>query len=211
MTELYLVRHGETNWNRQKRIQGLTDIPLNDTGRDQAEATGALLARRRWDAVVSSPLSRARETAQIIATVLGLDEPTVLDEIVERNYGAAEGLNWGQVERDFPRGTDVPGRESREQVSARVVPALIRLAERHPGQALVVVSHGGAIRAVLEEVEPSASHGMITNGSVHSFRLEDGALRLIAFDDPIEVESIGSGSGDLDEQNAVEAMEDGAG
>ena len=211
MTELYLVRHGETNWNRQKRIQGLTDIPLNDTGRDQAKATGTLLARRRWDAVVSSPLSRARETANIIAAVLGLDEPTTMDAIVERNYGAAEGLNWGEVERDFPRGTDVPGRESREQVSARVVPALIRLAEQRPGQALVVVSHGGAIRAVLEEVEPSASHGMITNGSVHSLRLEDGALRLIAFDDPIEVESIGADSGDLDAQNAVEAMEDGVG
>ena len=211
MTELYLVRHGETNWNRQKRIQGLTDIPLNDTGRDQAKATGTLLARRRWDAVVSSPLSRARETANIIAVVLGLDEPTTMDAIVERNYGAAEGLNWGEVERDFPRGTDVPGRESREQVSARVVPALIRLAEQRPGQALVVVSHGGAIRAVLEEVEPSASHGMITNGSVHSFRLEDGALRLIAFDDPIEVESIGADCGDLDAQNAVEAMEDGVG
>lgn len=210
MTELYLVRHGETDWNRQKRIQGLTDIPLNDTGRAQAKNTGMLLARRRWDAVYASPLSRARETASIIAAELGLGEPTLLDALVERNYGAAEGLNWFEVESEYPHGTSVPGRESREEVGARVVPALIALAEERAGQALVVVSHGGAIRAVLGEVEPSASHGMITNGSVHSFRLEDGALKLIAFDDPIEVESIGEDCGDLDDQNAVEAMEDGA-
>ncbi len=208
MTELYLVRHGETEWNRQKRIQGLTDIPLNDTGRAQAKNTGMLLARRRWDAVYASPLSRARETAQIIAAELGLDEPTLLDDLVERNYGDAEGLDWRQVEERFPNG--VHGRESREQVGARVVPALIQLAEERQGESLVIVSHGGAIRAVLEQVEPTASHGMITNGSVHSFRLEEGALKLIAFDDPIEIESIGEDCGDLDEQNAVEAMEDGA-
>ena len=209
MTELYLVRHGETDWNRQRRIQGLTDIPLNDTGRAQARATGALLARRSWDDVYASPLSRARETAEIIADELGLPEPSLLDAMVERNYGAAEGLDWMQVETRFPHGSSVPGRESREQVGARVVPALIRLAEERPGQSLVIVSHGGAIRAVLSEVEPSQSHGMITNGSVHSFRLEDGALQLIAFDDPIEIESIGEDCGDLDEQNAVEAMEEG--
>ena len=70
MTELYLVRHGETDWNRQRRIQGLTDIPLNETGRRQARDTGMLLRRRRWDGVFSSPLSRAVETASIIAVRL---------------------------------------------------------------------------------------------------------------------------------------------
>ncbi len=208
MTELYLVRHGETNWNREKRIQGLTDISLNSVGRAQAKTTGRLLARRSWDAVYASPLSRARETASIIAIELGLGGPILLDALVERNYGAAEGLNWFEVELRYPHGTAVPGRESREQVGARVIPALVALAEQRTGQSLVIVSHGGAIRAVLSEVEPSASHGMITNGSVHSFRLEDGALKLIAFDDPIEIESIGEDCGDIDEQNAVEAMED---
>ncbi|HEY4153209.1 MAG TPA: histidine phosphatase family protein [Pseudolysinimonas sp.] len=208
MTDLYLVRHGETDWNRQRRIQGLTDIPLNETGRAQARATGMLLTRRRWDAIFSSPLDRARETASIIAAEVGLAEPTLVDALVERNYGQAEGMDWLQVETRFPHGTVVPGRESREQVGARVIPALMELAANRPGEALLVVSHGGAIRSVLNEVEPGASHGSITNGSVHSFRLEDGALRLIAFDDPIEIESIGDDCGDLDEQNRVEADED---
>jgi broad specificity phosphatase PhoE len=208
MTDLYLVRHGETDWNRQRRIQGLTDIPLNETGRAQARATGMLLTRRRWDAIFSSPLGRAAETASIIAAEVGLGEPTLVDALVERNYGMAEGLDWLQVEARYPHHAAVPGRESREEVAARVVPALTQLAAGRPGESLLVVSHGGAIRSVLNQVEPDASHGMITNGSVHSFRLEDGALRLIAFDDPIEIESIGDDCGDIDEQNRVEADED---
>src|SRR4051794_10846449 len=121
MTELYLVRHGETDWNRQRRIQGLTDIPLNDTGREQARMTGLLLARRRfagahWDAVLTSPLSRAAETGAIIATELGLAAPQSIGAVVERNYGEAEGLDFRELERRFPPGTDVPGRETRGQV-----------------------------------------------------------------------------------------------
>ena len=201
-TELYLVRHGETDWNQQRRIQGLTDIPLNDIGREQARATGRLLSRRSWDGVYSSPLGRALETATIIADELGLPAPQTIDALVERNYGEAEGMNFLEVERRYPNRSGVPGQESREDVVARVLPALRDLALAHPDQALVVVSHGGAIRAVLTAVQPESSHGMITNGSIHSFRFGDDELRLIEFDDPIALDS-------LDEQNAVEAREDG--
>ena len=199
-TELYLVRHGETDWNRQRRIQGLTDIALNDAGREQARATGRRLATRTWDGVYTSPLSRAFETAEIIAAELGLPEPTPVDALVERNYGDAEGLDFAQVDRRWPERGDVPGQETREEVVARVLPALRSLAAEHAGESLVVVSHGGAIRAVLTAVQPDASHGMITNGSIHSFRFGD-ELELIAFDDPLTV--------GLDEQNAVEAREEG--
>jgi uncharacterized phosphatase len=84
MTLLYLVRHGETDWNRQRRIQGSTDIPLNATGRDQAARTARLLGRRSWDAILTSPLSRAVETASIISGELGLGAPEVLEDIAER-------------------------------------------------------------------------------------------------------------------------------
>src|ERR1700710_2846679 len=102
MTSLSLVRHGETDWNAQRRIQGSTDIPLNDIGRRQAETTGRLLARRAWDGIYSSPLSRAYDTANIIAGELGMPSPERVDAIVERNYGEAEGLNWEQIEERFP-------------------------------------------------------------------------------------------------------------
>ena len=72
MTLLYLVRHGQTDWNLQRRIQGSTDIALNDTGRAQAARAGQLLARRHWDVLASSPLSRAYETAEIIGGYIAL-------------------------------------------------------------------------------------------------------------------------------------------
>jgi probable phosphoglycerate mutase len=203
VTQLFLVRHGETDWNRQRRIQGRTDIPLNDTGRDQARATGRRLATRSWDGILASPLSRARETAAIIAEAVGLGDPEAVPAIVERDYGEAEGMDWLEIERRYPKGIPVPGRESRAAVADRVVPALVDLALARAGAALIVVSHGGAIRAVLDRVHPGHEYGPITNGSVHSFELVGDRLELIAFDDPL--------GSSLDEQNAIEAREDGVG
>lgn len=208
MTELYLVRHGETDWNAARRIQGRTDIPLNDTGRDQARQAGELLARRRWDAIYASPLSRAVETAQIIGAQVGIAEVGTRDALMERDYGAAEGLGFDELDRLYPEGVHAEGQETREEVGTRVGGALVELADRHPGQSLIVVSHGGAIRAVLQLAEPGVKHPRITNASVHSFRVQDGDLQLIAFDDPIEEESLLPECEDLDVQNAVEAQDD---
>jgi broad specificity phosphatase PhoE len=202
-TELYLIRHGETDWNLQHRIQGLTDIPLNETGREQARAAGRLLSERGFDRIFSSPLSRARETAEIIAAEAGLPSPDIVDALVERDYGDAEGLSFAEIERRYPDRSLVPGEETREAVAQRVLPALHDLAAAHPDEALLIVSHGGAIRSVLMSVQPEVRYGRIGNGSVHSFRFDAGELSLIAFDDPLEPESI-------DEQNALESREGGA-
>ncbi|TBN56668.1 histidine phosphatase family protein [Glaciihabitans arcticus] len=210
MTLIYLVRHGETDWNLARRIQGSTDIDLNDTGRAQALATGRLLARRDWDAIVSSPLSRARETAQIIAAEVGLGEPELVPALAERQYGAAEGLDYTQIDALFPGDTEVPGRETREEVTDRVLPAIVALAEAHPDKAIIVVSHGGVIRSVLSEIAPDdyqARDGRIRNGSIHSFAHTDGTLDLIMFDDPIEIESLDCATDDLVDQNALESRE----
>ena len=207
MTTIYLVRHGETDWNKARRIQGNTDIPLNGTGREQAATTGRLLARREWDGVYASPLSRAFETAAIIAAEIGCPAPEPVPELVERNYGAAEGMVGEEIDARYPGDTPVPGRETREEVAARVIPAVIALAERHPGESIVVVSHGGVIRTILAAVAPDHHTGLIRNGSVHSFRHTDGTLDLIAFDDPIETESLAIATEDLEQQNAVESRD----
>jgi uncharacterized phosphatase len=214
MTSLYLVRHGETDWNLDRRIQGSTDIPLNDTGRAQAVRTGRLLSRRRWDGIVSSPLSRALETGRIIGREVGIDTIETMDQIVERHYGAAEGLADHELSRLFPGDTPVPGRETREQVAARVIPALVALAESRPGTNLIVTTHGGVIRTLLNAVAPDEGRHRgipITNGSVHSFRHTDGGLELVAFDDPIDEESVAEDAEDFVEQNAVERRETSGG
>lgn len=211
MTRLYLVRHGETDWNAARRIQGSTDIPLNDRGRAQAKAAAGLLGRRRFDEVVASPLGRAYETGSIIAEGLGLPVPTVEPAVVERAYGEAEGLTFDEVEARFPDGVDVPGRESRTAVLKRVEAALLALAADRPGQSIVVATHGAVIRGIVNHVAPDtdANAGVpIRNGSIHSFEVVDGALELIVFDDPIEVESEAPGRYSFDYQNALEGRGD---
>jgi len=188
MTNFFLVRHGETDWNRLGRIQGATDIPLNDTGRDQARATGEKMQGRKWDVIVSSPLSRALETANIIASCIGLPEPTPVPDIVERNYGEAEGMTGPELEAFYPGDTPVPGRETREAVKVRVLAAIHSIAAANKGKNVIIVAHGGVIRAVLQSTTGQAFLGeRITNGSVHSFHHSDDGLQLVQFNDPLEL------------------------
>ena len=183
-TRLALVRHGQTDWNLQRRIQGSSDIPLNEAGRRQARAAAALLARRDWDAVFSSPLSRALETASIIAERLGLAAPAAVAGVAERAYGDAEGLTTDEILERYPEGAPIAGRESRDEVVERALPALTALADARPGERLIVVSHGGVIGSLVRHVTAHALPGpghVITNGSVHDFVYRDGALRLDRF------------------------------
>ena len=184
MTDLVLVRHGETEWNRLQRVQGRTDIPLNDTGRQQAEETADRLRQRgeRFDAVAASPLSRAVETARIIADGLGLGEVETVDALVERDYGSAEGMTGQQIDERF--GGRLDAQESREATVERARPALLALAERHPGQRVLVVSHGGVIGSLVRDATEWTwpERGVqIANGSDHVFRVEDGSLSLVSF------------------------------
>jgi len=182
VTHLVLVRHGQTDWNVERRIQGTSDIPLNDTGRRQAREAAKLLRREHWDAIVSSPLSRARETAEILSAELGLGEVELVDALQERNYGAAEGLTGAEAEERYQG--RVPGRESPQEVLDRVHPALVALAEEHPGKAVLVVSHGGVIGTLVRD---ATSHAwpepgqLIPNGSHHRFAYQDGEIGLVEF------------------------------
>lgn len=184
MTRLALVRHGQTDWNLQKRIQGSSDIPLNETGLGQARATGALLARRAWDAAYASPLGRAMETARVIAAATGLGEPGAIAGVTERAYGEAEGLTSEEILTRFPEGVEIPGQESRAEVVNRALPALEQLARENPGRSLIVVSHGGVIGSLVRHVTDHALPGpgqLIANGSVHEFVYRDGRLQLDRF------------------------------
>lgn len=194
MTRLTLVRHGQTEWNLVKRIQGTSDIPLNETGRAQARAAGRRLAGRNWDAVVASPLSRARETGAIMAAVIGLDEPEMLHGVAERCYGEAEGMTGPELRALHPNGIEgsvIPGLESRPEVVERATRALLELAERRPGQTILVATHGAVIGSLLRHLTDGELPPVgitVGNGSAHDLVVEDGLLRLVAFDDSGDVE-----------------------
>ncbi|WP_104132990.1 histidine phosphatase family protein [Cryobacterium sp. M91] len=165
-TTFALIRHGQTDWNAAARIQGATDIPLNDVGRGQAADAIAPLKRYDWDFIVSSPLSRAAETADLIGERLGLDTARRLPALIERNYGPAEGLSAG-AELDalrFPGGFH--GAETEQAVAARGIDALRDLAREHPGARIIVVAHGTLIRLSLENALDQPI-GSITNASLN--------------------------------------------
>ncbi|MFM6981680.1 MAG: histidine phosphatase family protein [Microbacteriaceae bacterium] len=209
MTYFSLVRHGETDWNKAGRIQGSTDIPLNELGRQQARETGRKLARYHWDLVICSPLSRAWETATIISNEIGHSAPVIEPSIVERNYGEAEGLTGSELEARFPGDTVVPGRESKEQVFDRVLAAMHVIAAEHPGKRILMVVHGGVIRAALQGAVPGQFwHEKIPNGSVHTFLHSDTGLELIRFNDELDIETSSPDLSDFEEQQPLEQREE---
>jgi len=138
-----LVRHGRTEWNRARRMQGRTDIPLDELGRAQAEATGRVLSVALWQRVVSSPLARARETAEIIAGHV----PGVAVEcdgaLIERGYGLAEGMQVAEARERWPDEA-FPGAEPVADATARGVEAVRAVAA--DGRPAVIVAHGTLIR-----------------------------------------------------------------
>lgn len=149
LTTFALVRHGQTDWNAQRRLQGSTDIPLNDVGRGQARGAVAVLSGTAWDAIVSSPLSRAAETADLIAAGLGLSAARRVPELTERSFGPAEGLQDGP-ELDALR---IPGgfrgAESEDGAARRGLTSLEALAEEFRGRRVLVVAHSSLIRLSL--------------------------------------------------------------
>jgi len=163
VTHILLARHGETEWNAIRRVQGWTDIPLSEKGLAQAEALAERLSRVPLAAVYSSDLARAAQTAAPTAARLGLTVQTV-PELREKGFGEWEGLTQADLERDYPelwhryhvlRDLDalVPGGETWPQVQERLSAALGRILAAHPGpdEAVLLVGHGGSGRMVILE------------------------------------------------------------
>jgi broad specificity phosphatase PhoE len=171
VTTLLLVRHGETNWNAERRWQGHADVPLNERGREQARALAEQLAGESIDAIYSSDLSRARDTAEIVGARLNV--PVVVDaDLREIDVGAVEGLTWEEAQA-FEGWQGEP----HELHAARVLAAVNRIAERHPGERILVVTHGGSMRRVHEHL--GLEGGPFGNCVVWACAHEDGALRSI--------------------------------
>lgn len=164
------IRHGQTDWNANGLLQGSSDIPLNDIGRGQAIEAVEVLRGTPWAAIVSSPLRRARETAEIIAARLGVPLGPAYDELAERDYGPLEGTPSQDAIDRWPS-REYPGAESLASVAERGRRGLARIAEDYPDADVVIVCHGTLIRYTLAALAGHPIEG-IRNGSVSTFRLE---------------------------------------
>jgi broad specificity phosphatase PhoE len=150
-TIIGLLRHGQTDWNIDFRLQGITDIPLNATGIAQAEAAARNINPSDWNFIASSPLSRALDTAKIISNVLGIPEVQVDSMLLERSFGEAEGLTHAEWKTKFPDGHP-PGGESLEELRLRAGLLLDHLANQYRGTRALAVSHGAMIRKIVRIV-----------------------------------------------------------
>lgn len=176
VTRVALIRHGMTDWNEAGRLQGRTNVPLNDIGRRQARQAATALQAEPWDALYTSPLARAYETGEIIGDTLNL-QPQIIANLTERNFGHLEGLTRDELNQKYPdRAHDVPvGVESPEALRTRAEACLAALASAHPGGGIVVVSHGAWINAFLYRVSAGVQGTGITN-------LSNGGITRIEFE-----------------------------
>lgn len=162
MTVIALVRHGTTEWNRQRLMQGRSDIPLSPTGQEQAKSAGLFLRQRGFGrdfAIATSPLTRAKETAECIATIVGDGKLRVVDELIERDYGCAEGLPVRQVHATWPDG-EFPGAENARDAAARGAAAITTLTD-----GAIAVAHGTLLRLAVQRI-CSTEVPRIPNGAV---------------------------------------------
>lgn len=196
MTDIILIRHGETDWNRVRRMQGHLDIDLNAQGRRQAQALAQALAGEPPAVIYASDLQRARDTAQAIAEQHQITVQ-IDPALRERCYGAFEGLMYDEISKAYPeafaqwRAREPDARfpagerqaETLTEFSQRAVAAVTRLAQRHAGQKIIIVTHGGVLDCLYRAAENIALTEMrevpMKNAAINRLRWTGLGLQLM--------------------------------
>lgn len=209
MTDILLIRHGETAWNALRKLQGHLDIPLNAEGTRQAKALAAALENEKLDAIISSDLQRAVQTAGEIARLQGL--PTRLDaSLRERCFGGFEGLLYSELPLRFPQeyatwrerdpDASFPAAaldasytgESIRQFHQRIMTAISHYARQFQGKKIALVAHGGVLECAYRAAKGLPLHAprdiTIYNASINRFSMEDDAIRLLQWGDIAHLE-----------------------
>jgi probable phosphoglycerate mutase len=195
LTELILIRHGETEWNADGRLMNQLDSPLSSNGLRQADLLAARLARMPFDALYSSDLGRAVTTADCIARKCG-KVATALPHLQERHTGVFAGHTWDELEQLYPQQLALfrsdddyapPGGESRSEFHRRTLDCLSRLAQDYGGGRIVAVAHGGTLGVVFRHTVGipigSPNPARVLNGSINVFEIREDAWRLRTWGD----------------------------
>jgi alpha-ribazole phosphatase len=181
---IYLVRHGETEWNASLKYQGQTDVPLSETGKKQADLLGKRLAASKFDGFYSSDLARAYETAGIIS-LYHKQQIKRIPELREINFGLWEGLDYKEIMGKYPDEIKqwwekpllarIPGGETMDEMIKRTTTTVRTIVESHNSGNIVVVTHGGVVRSIVGTVL-----GMDMN-KYWRLRLDNACLNIIDF------------------------------
>jgi probable phosphoglycerate mutase len=204
-TRVFALRHGQTAWNAEQRIQGQLDVPLDDTGRWQAERLAQALAGEDLAAIYSSDLQRALATAQALATATGLPVQAQ-PSLRERGFGRFEGATHAEIEHRWPAEAarwrrrepgDTPGGgEALADFFARSVGALTQLAARHPGQAIAIVAHGGVLdclhRAAMRVALDAPRSWQLGNASINRLLYTGEVWTVVGWNDAAHLEGQGA-------------------
>lgn len=220
-TRVLAIRHGETDWNVDRRIQGQLDVPLNATGRWQAHRLALAVADEGVAAVYASDLLRALETAQAVAN--GSGRAIVTDVgLRERGFGAFEGLSYAEISQRWPEQSErwrrrdpefgAPGGETLNQFYARSVSTAVRLAALHPGQTIALVSHGGVMdclyRAAARVALDAPRSWQLGNASINRLLYSPQGFTLVGWSDSSHLDA-GAGGG-FSEADPAPAQAEGA-
>lgn len=196
MTEMILVRHGETDWNRELRFQGHVDVGLNAIGLEQARRLASRLAAEPAAHLYASDLLRAQQTARPVADQLGV--PSVTEpSLREQSFGTVDGMRVDDIKAQHPQAWEqwlrfhedfcMPGGETTREFHARVVDAVYRIAGDHPGGTLVVVTHGGVLDMIWRTARSLSLSGPrqseIPNAGVSRVRVSAGRIEVLAWAD----------------------------
>ncbi|MBC7435089.1 MAG: histidine phosphatase family protein [Bdellovibrionales bacterium] len=197
MTELILIRHGETDWNRELRFQGQVDVPLNAVGHEQARRLAQRLAGERVHQLYASDLLRTQQTAQPLSEQLQL--PGVPDPALrEQAFGHVDGMRvddikaqhpdaWNQWTRFDADWAFEGGAESTRSFHARVMDAVRRMVAAHPGETLLLVTHGGVLDMIYRTVRALDLHGPrqsdIPNAGLNRVRFDGDAMDIVSWAD----------------------------
>lgn len=149
---LFMIRHGQTDWNLERRVQGRTDIPMNETGFYQVRHAALRLTGIHWDCICTSPLLRARESAGVLKEILGVSNIYVIEDLQERELGVLNGVVWDYNERgSLPK--EAEGMESQEDAAIRLERVLEKVRNEHAGENVLLVSHGSLLHCWSRRME----------------------------------------------------------
>jgi uncharacterized phosphatase len=192
MNTICLVRHGETDANKNYIVQGRIDNPLNENGRNQAKATGKYLARNHelFDVYITSPLKRAFETARIIASELDQSKPIFANcDLVERNFGSYDGQKIDENYSKLILSGEIPDMEKNHELENRVMNALHEICEKNPNKNILIVAHSHVIKALLVQLLSGFSYiSYLANCSLNYLSYENGKFIVLKHNvNPLDV------------------------